>query len=502
MPLAIGRILLHGICAGVLLASTLSAAHAEWLSRLTRIGAEVGGAGSKARLGVVELERAVAHLRNLPAKGAALSAHVTQEGHWKFANREGEVFTAASPQEMARVAPTLLPDAPAGQRLDLYLSEATLFADRALLADLPPAARLYVVTDKHAYPLVVRAESGGALHVAVRPNLLLETRQPALFEETVTLLERPLVRSSVRTLALEPGGPQTLAAYPRLDADTGAALVDAIDPATLADALTAVRGQTVLVTGRVDDAQLWFRPASGPEQSLRLPELTRAAADADVNLVLLNAEAPRQPGGRNWLWQRIAVGGLDEALKRATLGDFLDALGASRGPFRVGVEREAGGRIAIRAVPTGGSDALTGVVGGLWTNTLSSLTGNVVTSTVEVHARDESRQRELDTRIVPGVPAWMQIVYLICFGAGVLAWPVASAWFGSLWPPEQRSEYGNRFGFRAAQAMRLAAFLALFLPIVGLPALLASFVLQFWTLLVQFVRIVRRLAGHAETPAG
>jgi hypothetical protein len=227
-----------------------------------------------------------------------------------------------------------------------------------------------------------------------------------------------------------------------------------------------------------------------------------AAADYDVNLVILHAATPRQPGGRNWLWQRIAVGGLDDALKRATLGDFLDALGQQRGEFRVSVTREASGRVAIRAVPVNADAGVTGMVGDLWTNSVASLTGNVVTSAVEVHARGEDRQRELDTRIVPWVPAWIQILYLISLGAGVLAWPVSNAWFRRIWPAEVRGEYRGAIGYRAAQAMRWAAFLLLFLPIVGLPALTAWAVLQLWELVMLPVRIVRWLTSRTEARAG
>ena len=68
------------------------------------------GAG---KLGIVDLERAAAHIRTLPAgaKGAVLAAHATPEGHWKFVNRDGDVFTAGTPEELQRVVPTLLPDA-------------------------------------------------------------------------------------------------------------------------------------------------------------------------------------------------------------------------------------------------------------------------------------------------------------------------------------------------------------------------------------------------------
>ena len=313
---------------------------------------------------------------------------------------------------------------------------------------------------------------------------------------------RSAARASARWRWSRPG-PPTLSSYPRLDPETKAALVDAIDPPALAAAMSSVRGQTVLVTGRVEDNLLHFRPSSGGEQSVKLSELTRAAADNDVNLVILHAETPRQPGGRNWFWQRIAVGGLDDALKRATFGDFLDALGAARGEFRVSMQREANGRVAIRAVPAdAGSEPITGVVGGWWSSAVSNVTGNVVTTAVEVHARDEERQKELDRRLIPYIPSWVSVrLSRSASSPGVLGWPVASRWFARLWPPEQRGEYRGAIGYRAAQGARLLAYLLLFLPIVGIPALIVSFMHQLWALVMLPVRAVRWLSARARAEA-
>ena len=58
--------------------------------------------------------------------------------------------------------PTLLPEATPGGSLGIYLSEDTLFADRALLKDLPPGAKLYIVAGADSYPLVARGGEAGA----------------------------------------------------------------------------------------------------------------------------------------------------------------------------------------------------------------------------------------------------------------------------------------------------------------------------------------------------
>jgi hypothetical protein len=264
-----------------------------------------------------------------------------------------------------------------------------------------------------------------------------------------------------------------------------------------------VRGQTVLVTGRVEDNLLHFRPESGAEQSLKILDVMRAAAEADVNLVILHAAVPRQPGGRNWLWQRIAVGGLDDALKRATFGDFLDALGSSHGAFRVTVTREGSGRVAIHAAPEGSAaEPITGVVGDWLSDAASNITGSVITSAVDVHARDEARQEELDQRLVPFIPSAYQFAYLIGLVAGVMGWPVARAWWERLWPAEQRSEYSGAIGYRAAQAVRLLVFVLLFLPIAGTPALLVSLMLQLFGVVMLPFRFLRWAASLVQAKAG
>jgi hypothetical protein len=481
VPLTIGHTVLRGTCAALLLAVAVPAAHANWLTKIAREGGEVGTRA--ARHGAGALDSAAAHVKALPAptgKAAALAAHATPEGHWKFVNREGEVFTAGTADELKRAVPTLLPDAADDAKLTLYLSEDTVFGERAFLKDLPDGAALRVVAAKESYPLV--RSLGGApvqLYARVRPNLLVDLRDRALFGEALAQLERPLSRADIRTLALEPGGPAVLPSAPRVDPVSKAALVDTIDPGKLASAMRSARGQTVLITGRVENDLLHFRPQSGAEQSLRVLDIIRAASDADVNLVILHASVPRQPGGRNWLWQRIAVDGLDDALKRPTFGDFLDGLAASRGGFRVSVAREGSGRVQIRAAPDGmAGEPITGLVGDWIVEATSSITGNVVTSAVEVHARDGERQKELDSRIVPGIPSDYQIAYIVGLVCGLMGWPVARGWWARIWPPEARAEYRGTIGYRAAQGARMVAFVLLFLPLAGMPAALVALALQ------------------------
>jgi hypothetical protein len=492
----LARLIALAALAAPLLTLGSASAEANWLARLGRGAAEIGEAGGQAgKLGLGALETAAGYVSKLPAtaKGVPLAAHATAEGHWKFVNREGEVFTAGSPEELKRALPTLAPEAAQGQtKLTLYLSEDTVFDERALLKDLPQDADLHVVVGDDSYRLIGRAEAGnGKLLAEVRPNIVVELNDRKLFEEALFHLARPLNASSIRVLALEPGGPKTLASVPSFDPATKAALVDRIDPGALPAALAKARGQTVLITGRVEGDRLYFRPASGAEEAIFIKEVTGLAEAADVNLVILEQAAARQPGGRNWLWQKVEVQGLGEALQRATFADFLNALGASRGQLTVTAAPERLGRVTLRAVPTGATASpLSDALGEWFAEVTSNITGNVLVSAVNAHMSDADRQRELDARFIPGVPSWLQIAYLVGLTMGVLGLPVARAWWPRIWPPERREEYAAGTGYQAARSARLAAFVFLFLPVAGAPAFLWITVLQFWSVLASPFRFL------------
>jgi hypothetical protein len=475
--------------AGVLAGASTDAGAFGWLSRLARGVGHVGEVGGTAALkagktGIAALDSAAAHVAMLPklAKGApALAAHVTPEGHWKFVNREGLVFTAATPEELARVGTALAPEAAPGSKLALYLSEDTVFAQRAAIKDLPGDAELHVVVGDDAYRL--RTTDGIELLAEVRPNVVVSVVGRDLFDEAAYRLSRPLNRSNIRTLALETGGPKHLSSAPRYDPATKTALVDQVDPAALPAALTGLRGQTALISGRIESNVLTFRPSSGPEQTLDIARLAKAAEEADVNLVLVNTAAAQQPGGRNWLWQKVAVAGLDDALKRATFADFLSALGGTSGELTVNAAYSSQGRVLFSVLPTKPASApLSETLGGWigWDDWLGDLTGHVAVRSVEVFARDQDRERELEDRIVPGIPSSLQFFYLGSLVMGLIAWQVSTAWWGRIWPPEQRGEYAGRLGYWSARVARTLACVLIFMPIVGLPALFWLGALQLW----------------------
>lgn len=481
-------------------AGALSPSLAGWLARLGGLADEAGGpGGSVLRHGLPGDEFAAAfarHVKTLPAEAggaAALAAHATPEGHWRFTSRSGEHFTAANPAELERAVATLLPDTPAGARLDFYLSADTLFRRGDLVASLPPNATLHMLTDGRAYRLQRSAAGKGVAFAAeVRPHVRVELGDPRLFAEAVWQLARPLDRAGVRVLSLEPGARQTLPPAPPRVPQTRAATVDQIDPWKLPAALASVRGQTVVLTGRIDGELLHFKPPGGSEKALSLRELTAAARAADVNMVVLQSAKAMQPGARNWLWQTVEVKGLGDALARRNLGDFLDALGAGHGGLRVAVSPAEAGRARLDVVPAEATRPVTDGIGNWADQLVADALGQVLVEAVRLDVVDKERHQELDRRLVPGIPSLLQWSYLAALLLGLVGISYGRRWFARIWPAEERAEYAGAFGYRAARAVRGLAFVLVFLPLVGLPAallaVLVGTVRQAWSVLAAPLR--------------
>lgn len=499
----------HGPVLALLLAaaaSTLvpSAAEANWLTKALENAGDAGRGVSRTTHGLhPDLDHAFTHLKNLPEKpgSASLAAEVGHEGHWRFINSKGEIFTAATPDELARLREALLPGS--SGPLTLYLTPRTVFDSRALLGDLPADAELFIAPKSGAYRLQREKVSEiPVLTAEVRPNLRVRLDNEAVFNEILFQIGQPLKVSGLRVLALETGSPDALTAVPKFDAATRMALVDTIDPARLTASFKRIRGQTVVLTGRLDNGALSFLDAGGGPGTLSMDALRSAAREADVNLIIVKSETPRQPGGKNWLWQTTTIPGLDHAVKQPLFGDFLAAIGNEGPPLTITGGHAGNGRVVLDVIPPPSAGApLTDSITG-WIDSLAGeAMANIAISGLELDLRDENRQRELDLRIIPGVPATVQISYLAAMVMGLFGLGTAWKLWARIWPAEDREDYASYPGYVLAQGTRGLIFVLLFLPLVGLPMFLRYIAFQIWALVTAPLRALRWIRDRLRPTA-
>lgn len=421
-----------------------------------------------------DIDSALAVVRRLPEteRSRVLLGHLIAEGHWRLLNAKGEVVTASSREEVKRAIATLLPEADvAGGRggVAIFLLDETAVSAGAALAELPREVSLFVIVSNSAYPIERQATTGNLL-ARSNASLLVELKDLAALRETFWQLGRPLSGAGLRLIALEPGADANVV-NPR---KPNAGDIEVVDPANLTRTLAALHGETAVLTGRIEGGTFWYQPRNGPRRALALQDLESMALTADANVIILETRSAKQPGTRNWLFLSRGVKGLppaSPATQEASTGDLLAAFAAVQSSFVVRVAENAGGRFALTAMPASVIDAKPGEerrsFTSYWQGAVSVFTGDMVVEKVWMTAKSRSRQGELDVRIVPGLPSWLQIGYAALLACGFLGLPVAWRWYGRLWPAEDRSEYSSRIGYVAAEAFRRILFAGLFLPVSG-----------------------------------
>lgn len=473
-------------------------ASANWLSKLGRTAEHA--APARIAKGAGALEHAASHIKTLPAKTPSLAAELGSEGHWTFVSRSGERFTAGTPAELQRVTATLLPDAAKTERLQLYITEQSLFRDRTRISDLTALGDVRVVSGTTSHRLLAVGTGAAPRHyVELRPNLVVEAAGPGQYAEAMFQMNRTLGQSRVRILALDPEGPVTLASGPRLDAVTGRALTDQIRPDHFVSSLHKLRGQTALIVARRDGDALVFKPASGPERRIPWADLVTEAERYDVNLLIVRAATPTQPGSRNWLWQKVGVKGIDETLTNATMADVTSALLPKNSRHAVTVTPRGPHQTTLEMLPVDGLPPIASTASQLGDRVVgiaSEIAGQIVNSSVEVVTTSSERQRELDSRIVPGIPAIYQSLYIVAFVLGIVGAPVARRWWARIWPMESRTEYEGRIGYYAAAAVRGLIFWLVFGPLVGMASAPANILLKAWEIVTAPLRLWHWLRGR------
>jgi hypothetical protein len=418
------------------------------------------------------LDLAIAQAQRLivPSGTTVLAASASQEGHWTFVNLKGERFTAATPDEMKRMAAVLLPGTEAGDtRLIVVVTEDTVFRRADALNALPRAAGLRLSTATGVYALL----GDKPRLIQVNPKLRVELAERSAFDAVLLQLDRSVARGGLRILALDPSGPTALARRAGLDTRAKAELVDRIDPLRLKDAIAGLRGQTMLVTGRLEDKFLHFQVPGGPDRSVIAGDLIDAAAANDVNLIILDAPGGRQPGARNWLWQRAEVKGVDALGDDSGVDGLLATLASEARPLTVKLTRAESDRVTLVATP-GPAALQTGGIGTTLSRVASDLTNNVTgriePTAIHMYLVSAGRQRELDRRLIRWLPSWATWGYLAALLLGLLGARVSWGWWGRLWPPESASDYPMALGFYAARAVRGVAYALIFMPLTAIVA--------------------------------
>ena len=304
---------------------------------------------------------------------------------------------------------------------------------------------------------VVRA-NGSLGRLILRSEALLMEKYPGIFVEigevngveVAWALEQTLNRAKIRVISLMDA--TDVDVLERIDQAVGEFHINAGPKASgdIADLVKAHRHRTIFVVGHVEGDSFVIRDATGNlRNTIAFAKLETAARKADASLFMLGCSAGAKSTASGFIDPvnafRVAEG-LKQAIAQPSIGDALSALSANSADLVVRPQLIDSVRVMLIAEQNAVAVE----------QKIAKLSYGVMRFTTI----SKSRAEELDARIIPGIPSWIQVTYVV--GGFLLLFSVRAILrdWRSIRAP------APRFGYRplahiAVKGIRTLGFLAL-----------------------------------------
>lgn len=422
---------------------------------------KAGAAATGAAAGVSVLTDAGGFLRRLTPNSSVrrVAADVDSAGRVRVTMDDGTAILVHAPEDI----PGLFKNAAGPPRtLEVYVADDVLWNHRSRFLALPADASLHVVHRGKTPYRVNRSGGDNAWTIGVGTRVEVPYISPRQLDDVLFRLTRPLQRAAFRLIRLEPGANKPLPLAPH---HQRARLPDAdpVDPQQLSAAFRRVRGQTVVLSGRVKQG---FLEAGSPPVRLRLKDIAEAAEGADVNLIVAGLNSPLQPGARGLFGQARRFPALERAYAAPDLAGFLSEL-ASTGTLRLRLGPRGNTHVAMsverhtpqsaRTAPAAQSTTIDGGVE-------AALHLGHVTHLVY---RNREVEEEYDNRLFIWLPTTIMYVLAANWFLGLLAHGTAWQWIGRIWPLLPYREHPSRFRWLLLAPLRRLVFYTVFLMLAG-----------------------------------
>ncbi len=409
----------------VLFVTSANAGILSFLMKSVDNAADVGGKTARQLDGL-------SSLRYLPDEPgiSRVGVDVTPDGKLNFISDSGRSWSVNSPDEVASVlrdikTNSLLPNGKKAKTFKIFVSEDQLFRSNelSLLKDLD---QLHLVRNDKSFPLKwVKNNRSEHWRVETSNNLFVDAKTPEALKEGLWRLSTSFNTGNMRLVSFSSdfdGMPSSIQAV------TEKAVPDLtrINPESIETSFNILRNQTLIVTGKRKGDLLEIKP-----ESLDINQLQNHAKENNVNLIILETENAAQLGSSRLPWKNVLKEKqLEEAFSTTTFGDFLSNFSQKKNPISLNLTNNSENYVAFRSSPSNVIDNKNVISK---SNTVTNLTAHIVVRSISLYTHNQSHQKELDSRIIEGIPSWIHTLLLSNIIFGVLALFLPDGFWLKLW---------------------------------------------------------------------
>ena len=224
------------------------------------------------------------------------------------------------------------------------------------------------------------------------------------------------------------------------------------------------RQQTLVVPGILDGET--FYVAGSKSQAVDIAQMKALAREYDTTLVFLHADSDKAV---RKLGQTLQAAFVENTLYDDTAA-FIQRLNPDAGPMTLEINPSGQSQIAIsarvkRVEPADATSPEQAPSSPLVTGL--KLGVNLAGKVAQIYRPDQKRSQELDRRIIPWLPSWLQFYLIVSVFLGVMVWSFSRSLWARLWQPKTREHFSHTVFYILFRFAHETVFLLLFLPLFG-----------------------------------
>ncbi|MCK4742279.1 MAG: hypothetical protein KAT25_00515 [Sulfuriflexus sp.] len=312
-------------------------------------------------------------------------------------------------------------------------------------------------------PIYIRSKSGKVFElqrgkgVALKyKNVRLPVKNENQLKDGIWHLQRPALAGPVRLFQLDKDVNKRL----QTKVYGSKTVVEKVAGNVLLDSMALLKRQTVVISAPIKNGLL---------EGISIKQLQKAAADNDINLVIIDSDKPAKLLKGFAKDANVGSRGVHDLYD--TTGDFLNKFRDPKNsaPLELNLS-DAGNaqsviqlKLAKQAVVNKGSLI---VEDSLIDATHISL--HLFSKAVTVYRPDVERSKELDRRIVPGLHSDIHFYLIASTILGLFVFSTSWSLWKRLWSLRRRTEYSYVVEFLFIWFIHRLLFILLFIPVFGL----------------------------------
>lgn len=244
---------------------------------------------------------------------------------------------------------------------------------------------------------------------------------------------------------------------------------ESVGLAVLPEAFSKLKRETIVLVAQTEKGLIRAIEDTGQSAELRISELTKAAEQYDINLIFIDSADTQRS------LEEISgkLPASDSADPNSTINFYNQLIDPNQGTLNLSIHASGRSQSLVHSTyksttaPSPKQSDHSADIHQLQQEEALKFTTGLTIRGITYYHPDEARSEELENRIIPGIPSFVQYYAILSFILGCIALTTSWRFWNAIWKPARPVSISGWLLYALIWPLHKAAFLVLYLPFAG-----------------------------------